>query len=86
MYAAVSEKLSADWVLITTFGDRAFKCGELDGAMGHPGALLLDTKEEDLASFLRSATVEGDVILAFGSFSTVEQARLNPDPTRVSSC
>jgi len=86
VYAAVSEKLSADWVLITTFGDRAFKCGELDGAMGHPGALLLDTEEEDLASFLRSATVEGDVILAFGSFSTVEQARLNPDPTRVSSC
>ena len=86
VYAAVSEKLSADWVLINTVGDRAFKCSELDAAIGHPGALLLDTEEEDLASFLRSASVEGDVILAFGSFNTVEQARLNPDPARVSSC
>ncbi len=83
VYTTVSAKLCGKWAFLDTFGDRALSAGDLSHAVGltqnddsEARCFDLVTGLGGLASFLSSASNEGDVILVFGSFNAVEQSQM----------
>ena len=70
VFEAMRKNVNASWIFIDTHGDRAQSAVQLKEAM--PGSEGICVAYEDLKSTLLEITEPGDVILGFGSFSTVE--------------
>ncbi len=71
--AGAMASLVREWVVVATPGQRGQSAASLAGRLGRP-ARVANSMAEGLALAV-SLTAAGDGILAFGSFSAVEQAR-----------
>ena len=70
VFKAMRKNVNVSWIFIDTHGERAQSAVQLKEAM--PGSEGVCVAYEDLKSTLLEMTDPGDVILGFGSFSTVE--------------
>ena len=80
---AMTAYTQAPWLLTDSFGERSYPAVDLATSMNMEATC--PTVDQDLGVWetLRSASKEGDVILAFGSFSIVEQLLSTPSADKL---
>ena len=72
VYESIAEQFSVPWLLLDSHGDRALSAKQLAAVLPESKQIRASNWAE-LDAEVDNASQPGDVILAFGSFSMIEQ-------------